>query len=40
MLGYSDIYPKDFLKFVASIEAILGAISMGFLIVSWTKTKD
>ncbi len=39
-LGYSDISPRGFLKIFAAFEAILGAISMGFLVVSLTKTKD
>ncbi len=39
-LGYSDISPKGFLKIFASLEALLGAVSMGFLVVSLTKTKD
>jgi hypothetical protein len=39
-LGYSDISPRGFLKIIASIEALLGAISMGFLVVSLTRTKD
>ena len=40
-LGFSDVYPKTgFAKFLISIEAILGALSMGALIVTLTKTKE
>lgn len=40
-LGFSDIYPRNgFTKFVVAIEAILGALSMGALIVTLTKTKE
>ncbi|WP_029285927.1 hypothetical protein [Pedobacter sp. R20-19] len=40
-LGYSgNIAPQGFFKVIASIEAILGAITMGFLVVSLTKTKE
>lgn len=40
-LGFSDIYPRNgFTKFIVAIEAILGALSMGALIVSLTKTKE
>lgn len=40
-LGFSDIYPTTgFAKFIISIEAIIGALSMGALIVTLTKTKE
>lgn len=40
-LGYSgNIVPQGVFKFVAAIEAIIGAITMGFLVVSLTKTKE
>jgi hypothetical protein len=39
-LGYSDVSPKGIMKIFASIEAIIGAISMGFLVVSLTRTKN
>lgn len=39
-LGYSDISPKGFLKIFASFEAILGAVSMGCLVVSLTRIKS
>jgi len=40
-LGYSDIYPTYGLaRFIISIEAILGALSMGALVVTLTKMKE
>lgn len=40
-LGYSgNIAPQGLFKFIVSIEAILGAITMGFLVVSLTRTRD
>ena len=40
-LGFSDIYPTTGVaKFIISIEALLGALSMGALIVTLTKTKE
>lgn len=40
-LGFSDVFPKTGLaKFIISIEAILGMLSMGALIVTLTKTKE
>jgi len=39
-LGYSDISPRGIMKIFASIEAIIGGISMGFLVVSLTKAKN
>jgi len=40
-LGFSDIYPNTgFAKLVVSIEAIIGALSLGALIVTLTKIKE
>lgn len=40
-LGFSDIYPRNgFTKIIVSIEAIIGVLSMGALIVTLTKTKE
>ncbi|MEJ8591610.1 two pore domain potassium channel family protein [Riemerella anatipestifer] len=40
-LGFSDIFPKSSLtKILVSIEAIIGALSMGAFVVSLTKIKD
>ncbi len=40
-LGFSDVYPNTgFAKLLVSIEAIIGALSLGALIVTLTKTKE
>jgi len=40
-LGFSDIYPTSGLaRFIISIEAILGALSVGALVVTLTKMKE
>nr|WP_299385466.1 potassium channel family protein [Allomuricauda sp.] len=40
-LGFSDVYPNTgFAKLLVSIEAIIGALSLGALIVTLTKIKD
>ncbi len=36
-LGYGDISPTGFLKFFAAIEAIFGAITLGFLVAGLSK---
>lgn len=40
-LGFSDIFPRTGMtKIIVSIEAIIGALSMGAFVVSLTKIKD
>lgn len=40
-LGFSDVYPNTgFAKMLVSLEAIIGALSLGALIVTLTKTKE
>lgn len=39
-LGYGDIIPTGIVKFFAAMEALLGAITIGFLVVSLGKTKE
>lgn len=40
-LGFSDIFPSTgFSKLIVSVEAIIGALSMGALIVTLTKMKE
>ncbi|SHM23971.1 Ion channel [Chryseobacterium carnipullorum] len=40
-LGFSDIFPRTGItKIIVSIEAIIGALSMGAFVVSLTKIKD
>ncbi|MBL0293844.1 MAG: two pore domain potassium channel family protein [Saprospiraceae bacterium] len=39
-VGYGDILPIGIMKFFASLEALLGAITIGFLVVSLGKNKE
>ncbi|MDQ0640198.1 hypothetical protein QF042_003763 [Pedobacter sp. W3I1] len=38
-LGYGDFTPKDFLRVVASIEALFGGMSIGFLVAGFANLK-
>lgn len=39
-LGYGDIIPTGIVKFFAAVEALMGAIIIGFLVVSLAKIKE